>query len=311
MQAIYLLNRRGFAPLMICGRCGWTEKCPRCTISLNYHRDRVMRCHYCGYQKHAPVSCGACGSDELAKLGAGTQRMEEIIAAAFKGSRVFRLDQDSSHKKDTVPELMRRMNRGEVDVLLGTQLVAKGFDFHRIVLVGVLLADIGMNLPDFRASERIFALLVQAAGRSGRGGTAGRVIIQTLNDENPIFKYIVSQDYRGFYESELRVRRELGYPPFSRLARLLVRGKDEDKVRSSINGLGKAFEEYNKTHDQPLIILGPSSAPLGKIGGSYRHHIILKSAGLDALRAAILASREAVSGRDVHLEIDIDPVDLL
>jgi primosomal protein N' (replication factor Y) len=311
MQAIYLLNRRGFAPIMICDRCGWTEKCPRCTIGMNYHRDRIMRCHYCGFQKHAPVRCGACGSEELTKLGAGTQRMEEIIAAAFKGSRVFRLDQDSSRKKDTVPELIRRMNRGEVDILLGTQLVAKGFDFHRIVLVGVLLADIGMNLPDFRASERIFALLVQAAGRSGRGGTGGRVIIQTLNDENPLFRYIASQDYRGFYESELRVRREMGYPPFSRLARLLVRGKDEERVQSSISRLGQALAEYIRTHDLPVTILGPSSAPLGKIGGNYRHHIILKSAGLDALHGAILASREAVSGRDVHLEIDIDPVDLL
>ncbi|OHD67512.1 MAG: primosomal protein N' [Spirochaetes bacterium RBG_16_49_21] len=310
-QAIYLLNRRGFAPIVICNQCGWSVKCPQCTISMNFHRDRIMRCHYCGLQRSAPVRCGACGSEDLSKLGSGTQRIEDIISAAFKGFRIFRLDQDSSRKKDTVPDLIGKMNRGEVDILLGTQLVAKGFDFHNIILVGVLLADIGMNLPDFRSSERIFSLLLQAAGRSGRGQSPGRVIIQTLNDENPLFKFISSQDYRGFYESELKVRKMLRYPPFSRMARLLVRGKNEVRVESSIKSLRLALEEHIKTKNDAISILGPSSAPLGKIGGNYRHHIILKSEGLAPLRSAILASRDAVSGRDVYLEIDIDPVDLL
>ncbi len=311
MQAIYLLNRRGFAPILICNRCGWTMECQDCSITMNYHRDGRMLCHYCGRQRTAPDRCGRCGSPELAKVGSGTQRIEEIIGSEFSEYRIFRLDQDSSRKKDTVPDLIGRMNRGEVDILLGTQLVAKGFDFHRITLVGVLLADIGMNLPDFRSSERTFSLLVQVAGRSGRGDAPGRVIIQTLNDENPLFKFIKLLDYYGFYKSELLARKALQYPPFSRLARLLVRGKDEERVISSMNGLKQALDEYINKRESGISILGPSPAPLGKIGGNFRHHVILKSASLSALRSAVLACRGAVSVKDVYLEIDIDPYDLL
>lgn len=310
-QVIYLLNRRGFAPIVLCNQCGWVVECPFCSISMNYHRDRRMLCHYCGHQRGAPSHCGRCGSQDMAKIGSGTQRIEDIINDEFKGFRIFRLDQDSTRKKNTMPDLIGKMNRSEVDILLGTQLVAKGFDFHNITLVGVLLADIGMNLPDFRSSERIFSLLVQVSGRSGRGESPGRVIIQTLNDENPLFKFIKQQDYRGFYKAELLARKMLRYPPFSRIARLLVRGKNEEKVKSSINALKKALEEHIKSSNAGIDILGPSSAPFGKIGGNYRHHIILKSEGLTALRTAVLASRHAVTGKDVYLEIDIDPYDLL
>jgi primosomal protein N' (replication factor Y) (superfamily II helicase) len=311
MQAIYLLNRRGFAPIIICNRCGWVMECPDCSISMNFHREGRMLCHYCGIQRPAPARCGGCGSPDMVKLGSGTQRIEEIIGAEFSGFRIFRLDQDSSRKKETVPDLIGKMNNGEIDILLGTQLVAKGFDFHNITLVGVLLADIGMNLPDFRSSERIFSLLVQVAGRSGRGSTPGRVIIQTLNIENPLFKFIKQLDYHGFYKSELLARKELQYPPFSRIARLLVRGKDEEKVISSINALKRALDEHNSKENGGINILGPSSAPFAKIGGNYRHHLILKSDRLDTLRNVITSCRNAVSGKDVYLEIDIDPYELL
>ncbi len=310
-QVIYLLNRRGFAPIVICNHCGWTVECPACSIAMNFHRDRNMLCHYCGHRAPVPAVCGRCGSEEVDKVGSGTQRVEDIIGREFKDYSIFRLDQDSSRKKGTVPDLIGKMDRGEIDILVGTQLVAKGFDFHNITLVGVLLADIGMNLPDFRSAERIFALLVQVAGRSGRGDSPGRVIVQTLDPENPLFRFLRSQDYYGFYRNELEVRRALRYPPFSRIARLLARGADRDRVVSAIRGLGEALSGSIRKSGADISILGPSAAPLEKIGGNYRHHIILKSAELGALRAAITESRGAVNWNDVYLEIDIDPYDLM
>ena len=310
-QVIYLLNRRGFAPIVICGRCGWTVECPDCSIAMNFHNDRRMLCHYCGAQRNVPVACEKCGAGPLDKVGSGTQRVEEIIASEFKSYRVFRLDQDSSRKKGTVPDLIERMNAGEVDILVGTQLVAKGFDFHNITLVGVLLADIGMNMPDFRSSERIFALLVQVAGRSGRGDAPGTVIIQTLDDQKPLFKFIRAHDYYSFYKSELAARKLLRYPPFSRIARLLVRGKNEEKVVASIAALKKALDEHIARQGYDITVLGPSSAPFGKIGGNWRHHIILKSADMNALRGSVGACRGTLTGRDVYLEIDMDPYELM
>jgi primosomal protein N' (replication factor Y) (superfamily II helicase) len=310
-QVIYLLNRRGFAPIVICNKCGWTMECPQCSISMNYHRDRNMLCHYCGHQRSVPVTCGRCGSNEIDKVGSGTQRVEEIITQEFPEFSIFRLDQDSTRKKDTVSNLIGKMNRGEVNILVGTQLVAKGFDFHNITLVGVLMADIGMNIPDFRSAERIFSLLVQVAGRSGRGDAPGKVIVQTLDDQNPLFRFIRNHDYYGFYRSELEVRRLLQYPPFSRMARLLVRGMKEERVTASINGLKLALDENIRKQGADVRILGPSTAPFGKIGGNYRHHIILKSPSMAALRDVITASRDSVAGRDVYLEIDIDPYELL
>ena len=323
-QVIFLLNRRGFAPIVICSNCGWTVECPHCNIGMNYHRDRNMLCHYCGHQEGVPAVCARCGSEQIDKVGSGTQRIEDIVTDEFPDFRIFRLDQDSSRKKDSVPDLIGKMNRGEVDILVGTQLVAKGFDFQNITLVGVLLADIGMNMPDFRSTERIFSLLIQVAGRSGRGETPGKVVIQTLDNENPLFRFIRNQDYYSFYRSELEARKMLQYPPFTRIARLLVRGANEERVIASINSLKQVLEEKirGQSKDIPgqsnsggqsknITILGPSEAPFGKIGGNYRHHIILKSGSMTALRDVIAASRNAVSGRDVYLEIDIDPYELM
>lgn len=310
-QAIYLLNRRGFAPLVICSQCGWTLECPHCSIGMNYHKDRHMLCHYCGHQQAVPAVCAKCGSEQLDKVGSGTQRIEEIIEKEFPDYAIFRLDQDSSRKKNTVPELITRMSRGEVDILVGTQLVAKGLDFHNITMVGVILADIGMNMPDFRSGERIFSLLMQVAGRSGRGDAPGKVIVQTLDDQNPLFRFIKNHDYFGFYRSELDARRMLQYPPFTRLARLLVRGKSEDKVIASINSLKKSIEEQALSRNADIRILGPASAPFAKIGGNYRHHIILKSSNVGVLQEVIAASRSVVTSREVYLEIDVDPYELM
>lgn len=310
-QAIFLLNRRGFSPLVLCDSCGAVVECPHCNISLCYHKGDEMICHYCGYKRKMPQRCDSCYEESLIKIGSGTQKVEDSIAAVFPDMKVFRLDQDTSRKKGTVYDLIDKMNSGEIDILLGTQMVAKGFDFHNVTVVGVLMADIGINLPDFRAPERIFSLLMQVAGRSGRGSLAGKVIIQAINTSHDVFKYIGHQDYQGFYRSEIETRKLMGYPPFTRIARLLVRGKDEQKVIESMEQLRDALISQIAKADNRITLLGPSSAPFAKIGGNYRYHIILKSAQADILRTVIHNSRKVISGRDVYLEIDIDPYDML
>lgn len=310
LQAIYLLNRRGFAPFVICGECSAVLECPRCSISLNYHGDGSVLCHYCGHQRRVPEKCPSCGAERLEKVGAGTQRVEEIIANTFRGSRIFRLDQDSARGKDAVFELMEKMRSGEIDILLGTQMVAKGFDFHRVAVVGVLLADIGLNFPDFRASERVFSLLVQVAGRGGRGEAPGRVIIQTLDDERHIFKFLKNHDYYGFYRNELEVRRVLSYPPFSRITRILTRGADEPSVGEAVERVAAAVRG-ELAGVEGATVLGPARAPLGRIGGNFRHHLIIKSRDTRSVRPALRRASEEKLPRGVYLEIDVDPFDML
>lgn len=310
-QIIYLLNRRGFSPLVLCNNCSAVLDCPHCNISMNYHNSGKMLCHYCGYSRIFPERCPDCGSEEMIKLGTGTQKIEDIINNVFTNSRVFRLDQDSSRRKNTVYDLINKMRQGEIDILLGTQMVAKGFDFLNVSVVGVLLADIGLNLPDFRSSEKIFSLLTQVAGRCGRGNTPGRVIIQTIDEKNSIFNYLRNHDYLGFYRHELSMRRMLNYPPFSRIARLLVRGKREPRVVEMINALKAELEHSIDVCNGAIDILGPSSAPLSKIGNNYRYHIILKSKNMEELKKIIRATKNVVTGKGVYLEIDIDPYDIL
>jgi primosomal protein N' (replication factor Y) len=309
-QAIYLLNRRGFSPLVLCGDCREAVSCPNCSISMNLHRDGML-CHYCGLRRPFPRVCDKCGSREMHRIGTGTQRMEDLLDMNFPGVRSFRLDQDSSRKKGSVPDLIEKMKEGEIDILLGTQMVAKGFDFGNVTVVGVIMADIGLKMPDFRSSERVFALLMQVAGRSGRRESPGRVIIQTMNDDQEIFRFIRDHDYYGFYRHELELRRAMEYPPFVRMARLLVRGRDDARVSEGISRLAEAVREAAGTSGADVKMLGPSSAPFTKIGGNYRHHIILKSKNTDDLKSVITRSRGSMTFRDLYLEIDMDPYEIM
>jgi len=310
-QAVYLLNRRGFAPFVLCGDCGSAVECPDCSIGMNYHKGKGLLCHYCGHTSDVPLKCSKCGSEAILKLGSGTQKIEELIAKEFPDYRIFRLDQDSARKKDAVYDLLDLMHKREIDILLGTQMISKGFDFHGVTVAGIILADIGLNMPDFRATEKIFSLLMQLSGRSGRGESEGRVIIQTLNDEHLIFDYLKRQDYLGFYREELKIRKLMNYPPFSRLARIVIRGKDESIVEQSSEQLGNEMKKIASAEYSQIIVLGPSPAPFSKIGGNYRNHIILKSNKLNDLTGFIKTALDSFKSKAVYVEIDIDPVDML
>ncbi len=310
-QAIYLLNRRGFSPFIVCAECGEPLNCPYCSIALTLHRGGSLLCHYCGFSAEKPAACPHCGHDTLDTVGSGTQRMEEAVAEAFPGARVFRLDQDSARQKNSSYDLVANMKSGKIDILLGTQMVSKGFDFHRVSVVGVLFADIGLSLPDFRAPERIYALLTQVAGRCGRGEAKGRVVVQTLNPGNEMLKFLTRHDYDGFADFELSLRKALAYPPFARLARVLVRGKHERKVIEAADSLARAMRAEIERTGSPVSILGPAPAPLEKIAANFRHHLILKSADAAAIRSLISSCRSAAAGGGLYLEIDIDPTDML
>ena len=308
-QAILLLNRRGFSPIVFCRACKKKIECPHCSISMNYHGTDELVCHYCGFTRPMPSKCPSCASDDIVKLGSGTQRVESMIEKTFHGKNIFRLDQDSARRKDSAKELIERMSDGSIDILVGTQMVAKGFDFKKVDVVGVILADIGMNLPDFRASERIFSLLSQVAGRCGRGDNPGRVIVQTLDPANELLRLMSESDYDAFYEKELNMRKMLSYPPFSRIARFLVRGTDEAKVIEGADRVAAIVREKSK--GLSAVILGPSPAPLSKIGGNFRHHLIVKSRESSHLRDIARAAYEKYGRSDPYLEIDIDPFDML
>jgi len=310
-QIIYLLNRRGFSPIVICNSCGDVAGCPHCNVSLNFHMDGALQCHYCGYKRKLSNQCLKCGSEDILKLNAGTQRVEDIIKKTFRNSRVFRLDQDSARKKNTIVELITKMNNGDIDILLGTQMVAKGFNFLNVSVVGILLADIGLNLPDFRSPEKLFSLLIQVAGRCGRGNIKGRVIVQTLNENHYLFSFLKNHDYFNFYKHELSIRKMMHYPPYSSIIRLLIRGKKEERVITAIHNLKDEIEKKIKGKGSTINILGPSSAPLAKIANNYRYHMILKSTDKEELLKITKSIKYNVSGRDIYLEIDVDPYNML
>lgn len=311
MQAIYLLNRRGFSPVVLCEDCGKVVECPHCSIGMTYHKNGFLLCHYCSYAADMPQRCEDCSSESIKAIGAGTQRIEDIVQKEFPDLRLFRLDQDSARKKNTVDDLIKMMDNNEVDILIGTQMISKGFDFKGVVVSGIIMADIGLHMPDFRASEKIFALLVQAAGRSGRGEHRGRVIIQTLNENHPVFEFIKKQDYWSFYRSELKLRKILNYPPFSRLARLVIRGTVVEKVIEVSENLSSELDVALAKSGYAIEKLGPAEAPLAKIGGNFRYHIILKGSSLKDLTFLIKQSLLKIKPGKVYIEVDIDPVEML
>ncbi len=311
-QSLLLLNRRGFAPFLLCVDCGATVRCPNCEITLTYYQQqRVLRCNYCDYSLTPPDICPVCHGSEMAPEGAGTERLEEELAELLPSAVIGRMDRDTTQRKGAHQQLVDGMANRRIDVLVGTQMVAKGHDFPGVTLVGVVNADSALNLPDFRSAERAFSLLTQVAGRAGRGELPGRVLIQTYDPEHYVLSCAAGHDYRLFYDEELANREVLGYPPFGHLVNCLLAGNDEPKVIVAAEGLADAWQEL--AADGAVEVLGPAPCPLSRLRGKWRRQILLKSPSRSALRRLLNHFKELRSRvpAGVTATIDVDPIDML
>jgi primosomal protein N' (replication factor Y) (superfamily II helicase) len=313
---ILLQNRRGYSPVLTCADCGFTPHCRDCAVSLTFHKThRQLRCHYCGRAERLPPDCPACGG-EFERVGAGTQRVEEEMAEVFPGIRILRMDLDTTGRKDAHRKLLDAFGRGEADVLLGTQMVAKGLDFARVTLVGVVDADTGLLLPDFRAAERTFQLLMQVGGRAGRGDLAGEVYLQTRSPEHPAIRCATEHDFLAFLRHEMPERKALGYPPFGRMAGVEFKGASETAVRETAEGWTAALRALGPVLEGACEVLGPEAAFVGRVKRQYRVHTLLK-AGPEAgpyLLAGLVREASAAFGAPpsgVRVNVDVDPVGLM
>lgn len=308
-QTIVFLNRRGFAPSLICDDCGAIAQCPDCSVALTVHRAQrpTLVCHYCGHTTSQQERCSVCKSSRISEEGSGTERIEEVLSGLFPGARVERLDRDVAAGAKS-EKVLDRMRRGEIDILVGTQMVTKGHDLPEVTLVGVLDADAALSLPDFRAAERTFQLLVQVAGRAGRGGKPGRVLVQTRQPDTAAIRYALAHDVDGFLEQELGDREELQYPPFSRLALVRCEGLNETVTKDCAQNLARVARDLRLSTVQ---VVGPSAAPIARVRNHYRFRFLLKSSDRKALRQMLLAVLRAPIDRRVHRIVDVDPMSML
>ena len=317
-QSILLLNRRGYATFVQCRACGYVWHCEQCNVSLTFHRGRKrLVCHYCLHEEAPPSLCSECRSEDLAFRGIGTEQVEREIAELFPRARVARMDVDTTSAKWSHHEILERVRTGEIDILLGTQMIAKGLDFPNVTLVGVVNADVAMNLPDFRASERTFQLLTQVAGRAGRGPRGGAVLIQTALPQHYAIQSALAHDYETFAARELEERAEPEYPPHTRLANILVSGTDERAVQDAVDHLAGVVLALLEQHDVAgrLLLTGPAPCPIDRIRGRWRWHFLLRSRSASLLGSVcrrIQTHHEVKPGRaELRMIIDRDPVSLL
>ena len=322
-QTLLFLNRRGFSSVILCRDCGEALECPHCSIPLTFHREGGGRvqCHWCDYSAHPPNRCSSCRSDQVGYFGVGTERVEQAVKARFPEARVQRLDRDTARRAGAYESIFGAMRSGEIDILIGTQMVAKGHDFPKLTLVGVVVADVGLHLPDFRASERTFQLLTQVAGRAGRADLPGEVIIQTFRPDHFAVQCARTHDYAGFYKREALAREQLGYPPYRRLARLRFESKNKHLAAKA----GEWMASYLRKHGAVAAgraadpggveYLGPAPAPFVRIRGVWRYHMILKAKGSKRLGEALNSLTVEFDGQaafsSVRLAVDVDPLSLM
>ncbi len=307
-QTILLLNRRGFSTVLICKDCGHVYVCPSCSVRLTYHKsEALLKCHQCGYFQDEPVSCVKCKGQQLKFKGCAIQKAEELLRADFPQARIIRMDQDTTKGKTGHIDIIEAFERRDADILLGTQMVSKGLNFPGVALVGVLAADVGLHFPDFRAQERTFQLLSQVAGRAGRADSDGEVVIQTYFPHDSAIVAAQSHDYVEFYNKEISDREALSYPPFGKLARILVTGRVEAKVRSVCGGIARLLTAHTG-----IRTLGPAKAAWERLKNDYRYCFLIKSGSPKAIGEAMQAMRRAVAvPRDVRVIVDIDPINML
>jgi primosomal protein N' (replication factor Y) (superfamily II helicase) len=312
-QVLVLLNRRGFATAVFCRQCAGTIDCPNCSVSLVVNGEgasRRARCHYCNYTTRVPKACPLCGGAYLEQTGFGTERVEAEVRAACPGARVGRLDRDAIRRRGTLAALLSRFSTGDIDVLVGTQMIAKGHDFPRVTLVGVVSADVGLGVADFRASERTFQLLAQVAGRAGRGEQAGEAIVQTLYPEHYSIQLACRQDYPAFYERELHFRRAMRYPPSVSLINTVVRARTFSGAMDDAADLVQKLREADGGRDQ-FRVLGPAPAPLGRLRGEYRAQLLVKGSNRPRIRAALQAALATRPDLLRRIVVDVDPLNVL
>ena len=318
-QVLLFLNRRGFASLPICAACGEALKCANCDITLTYHRHAgAYCCHYCGYRQPAAACCPLCGSARIKLLGLGTEKVAEGVAALFPEARVARMDRDTTGRKGETLKLLKGLRDGTIDVLVGTQMVAKGHDFPNITLVGIICADMSLSFPDFRAGEQTFQILAQVAGRAGRGGAAGRVILQTYTPGHFSIVAARQQDFDLFYRREIGHRRALNYPPFARLVQLRISGRHKERTADCAAALGEICRRLSRSDEElarAIEVLGPIEAPLARIARRYRWQILVKGLGVGPLRRFLrlltTGPARVLSPPQVRVAVDVDPVFML
>ena len=307
-QALVLLNRRGFAASLLCRRCGHTPECPDCSVTLTFHRAAGRaRCHYCGYSRACPTACPMCSGTVLERVGLGTERVQAEIERRWPAARVARLDRDTVRRRGAAARLLRRVARRELDILVGTQMVAKGHDFPGVTLVGVVSADVGLGVPDFRAAERTFQLLTQVAGRAGRGSTPGEAIIQTLHPGHYGIRHACDQAYAPFYREELRFRRAMRYPPVVSLVCAVVHGTARDGALRDAAVLAARL----RAAPRRFTVLGPAPAPIGRLRGRYRAQLFLKGLHRGEMREALLRVLDEHPRLKRRVVVDVDPVSML
>ena len=311
-QAMVLLNRRGYSSVVLCRSCGETLQCKNCTIAMTFHKAaHRMECHYCSYRQAVPKRCPKCDSEHIYFLGTGSEKVEERLHAAFPQARIGRLDRDTVRNRHDFEHVLNQFHSGEINLLVGTQMIAKGHDVHGVTLVGVVGADYALGFPDFRAAERTFQLLTQVAGRAGRGETPGKVVLQTYHPDHYAVQFAQQHDYSGFYEKEVRFRKWMHYPPFSALANVLVRS---DKLEQTLRWTGQLGKWFESTRNDGVRVLGPSVAPILRLKRDYRYHFILKAASREKLNAALRRMLAFADGEKIprtNVIVDVDALSLL
>lgn len=312
-QVILLLNRRGFATSIQCPACGHVARCPNCDIALTHHRAAAKAlCHYCEFEIAAPTDCAECNFVGIRYAGLGTQKLEAEVQSRFSGVSCLRMDSDTMQKPGSHEEALARFRSGEVRILLGTQMIAKGLDFPNVTLVGVINADTALHFPDFRAAERTFQLVTQVAGRTGRGDKGGRVLVQTLSPEHPAIVAAMTHDYELFARQELPVRSQYGYPPLASMVRIVVRGQSRERTEQFAQHIADRLAAGRAPTQPDVRVLGPAEAPIAKLRGKFRFHLLLQCADGAALRKLVRdTTAELKTPDDVQWIVDVDPLDML
>ena len=312
-QVILLLNRRGFSTYIQCPACGHVVRCPDCEIALTHHRsEEIALCHYCDFELPAPVACPQCDFTGIRYSGLGTQRLEAEVRRRFPKANCLRMDTDTMQARGAHERALTEFREGKVQVLLGTQMIAKGLDFPNVTLVGVINADTALHLPDFRAAERTFHLITQVAGRTGRSERGGRVLIQTFNPEHPAIICAQTHNYLAFAKQELPSRKALVYPPFAHMARFVFRGEDEARTSAFAEEVAKRLLAAMKVRVPRPRLLGPAPAPFAKLRGMYRFHFQAQMLDVEKLRASIRQAIDKLAAPDdVQWIVDFDPLDMM